>query len=100
VTLDLEYLGSVDSPFGDTRAGFSASTEISRKDWGLGWNVALEGGGFVVGDGPAEARLLGKSKVRYCTAIKRNDADGPCQGILAGVPFVDEVFRQLDCPHT
>ena len=50
VTLDLEYLGSVDSPFGDTRAGFSASTEINRKDWGLGWNVALEAGGVVVGD--------------------------------------------------
>ena len=50
VTLDLEYLGTVDSPFGDTRAGFSASAEISRKDWGLGWNVALEAGGVVVGD--------------------------------------------------
>ena len=50
VTLDLEYLGTIDSPFGDTRAGFSASTEISRKDWGLGWNVALEAGGVVVGD--------------------------------------------------
>ena len=50
VTLDLEYLGSVDSPFGDTRAGFSASAEISRKDWGLGWNMALEAGGVVVGD--------------------------------------------------
>jgi polyisoprenoid-binding protein YceI len=50
VTLDLEYLGTVDSPFGDTRAGFSASTEISRKDWGLNWNVALEAGGVVVGD--------------------------------------------------
>ena len=50
VRLDLEYLGSIDSPFGDTRAGFSASTEISRKDWGLGWNMALEAGGVVVGD--------------------------------------------------
>ena len=50
VTLDLEYLGTVASPWGDQRAGFSASTEISRKDWGLGWNVALEAGGVVVGD--------------------------------------------------
>ena len=50
VTLDLEYLGSVDSPFGDTRAGFSASAEISRKDWGLDFNMALEAGGVVVGD--------------------------------------------------
>jgi polyisoprenoid-binding protein YceI len=50
VTLDLEYLGTVASPWGDQRAGFSASTEISRKEWGLGWNVALEAGGVVVGD--------------------------------------------------
>ena len=50
VTLDLEYLGTIDSPFGDQRAGFSASTEISRKDWGLEWNMALEAGGVVVGD--------------------------------------------------
>jgi len=50
VTLDLEYLGTIASPFGDQRAGFSASTEISRKDWGLGWNMALEAGGVVVGD--------------------------------------------------
>jgi polyisoprenoid-binding protein YceI len=50
VTLDLEYLGTVASPWGDQRAGFSASTEISRKDWGLEWNLALEAGGVVVGD--------------------------------------------------
>ena len=50
VTLDLEYLGTIASPFGDQRAGFSASTEISRKDWGITFNMALEGGGVVVGD--------------------------------------------------
>ncbi len=50
VTLELEYLGTIASPFGDQRAGFSASTEISRKDWGLEWNMALEAGGVVVGD--------------------------------------------------
>jgi polyisoprenoid-binding protein YceI len=50
VTLDLEYLGTVESPWGDERSGFSASTEINRKDWGIGWNVALEAGGVVVGE--------------------------------------------------
>ena len=35
VTLDLEYLGTIASPWGDQRAGFSATAEISRKDWGL-----------------------------------------------------------------
>ncbi|KAF2738298.1 nicotinate-nucleotide diphosphorylase [Polyplosphaeria fusca] len=37
-------------------------------------------GGFVVGEEISEAKLLGKS-----------------EGIVAGVPFFDEVFRQLDC---
>jgi polyisoprenoid-binding protein YceI len=50
VTLDLEYLGTISSPWGDQRAGFSASTEVNRKDWGLEWNVALEAGGVVVSD--------------------------------------------------
>jgi len=50
VTLELEYLGTISSPWGDQRAGFSATTEVSRKDWGLEWNVVLEGGGVVVSD--------------------------------------------------
>ena len=50
VTLDLEYLGTVASPWGDQRAGFSATTEISRKEWGIEYNMALEAGGVVVGD--------------------------------------------------
>ena len=50
VSLNGEYLGSQVSPWGDTRVGFSAETEVSRKDWGLEWNLALETGGVVVGD--------------------------------------------------
>jgi polyisoprenoid-binding protein YceI len=38
------------SPFGDVRAGFSASAEINRKDFGIEFNMPLEGGGVVVGD--------------------------------------------------
>ncbi|NWJ98667.1 MAG: polyisoprenoid-binding protein, partial [Chloroflexi bacterium] len=47
VTLAAEYAGQVKSPFGDIRAGFSAHTSISRKDFGLSWNVALETGGVM-----------------------------------------------------
>jgi polyisoprenoid-binding protein YceI len=49
VTLKVEYAGQIASPFGDTRAGFSASTKINREDWGLTWNVAIEAGGVLVG---------------------------------------------------
>lgn len=50
VDFELEFEGVSPDPWGGTRAGFSAETEVSRKDWGLEWNMALETGGFVVGD--------------------------------------------------
>jgi polyisoprenoid-binding protein YceI len=50
VELDLEFDGVETDPWGGTRAGLTATTEISRKDFGLEWNAALETGGVVVGD--------------------------------------------------
>ena len=52
VTFELEYNGAAANPLanGAPAAGFSAETEISRKDFGLEWNVALETGGVLVGD--------------------------------------------------
>jgi len=50
VVLDVEYEGQAKSPWGTVSAGFSAQTKINRKEWGLNWNVALETGGWLVGD--------------------------------------------------
>jgi polyisoprenoid-binding protein YceI len=50
VTLDAEALGVNRSPYGFQVAGFSATTRINRKDFGLNWNMALEAGGVLVGD--------------------------------------------------
>lgn len=50
VVLETEYAGQAKSPWGTTSAGFSAKTAISRKEWGLEWNAALETGGVLVGD--------------------------------------------------
>jgi polyisoprenoid-binding protein YceI len=50
VTLEVEGGEQVKDPWGGTRTGFSAKTQVNRKDFGLTWNVALEAGGFVVGD--------------------------------------------------
>jgi polyisoprenoid-binding protein YceI len=50
VVLDFEYAGQAKTPWGTTSAGFNASTKINRKDWNLNWNVALETGGWLVGD--------------------------------------------------
>lgn len=50
VALDAEFNGKGKNPWGKFSAGFSATTTINRKDWGLEWNVALETGGWLVGD--------------------------------------------------
>lgn len=50
VTFDLEFGGLATDPWGNQKAGFEATTEINRKDWGLEWNVALEGGGMLVSE--------------------------------------------------
>lgn len=49
VVLDAEFEGVGADPWGGVRAGFSATTEIDREDYGLTWNAALETGGVVVG---------------------------------------------------
>ena len=50
VDFELEFNGVSPDPMGGIRAGFSAKAEISRKDWGLEYNMVLETGGVVVGD--------------------------------------------------
>lgn len=49
VTLAVEFAGVESDPWGNTRAGFSARTEIDREDYGLTWNQPLAGGGVLVG---------------------------------------------------
>jgi polyisoprenoid-binding protein YceI len=49
VTLDATFEGVGKDPWGHQRAGFTASTEIDRRDWGLEWNQTLETGGVLVG---------------------------------------------------
>lgn len=51
ITLDVE--GSADEikdPWGNQRIGLSATTKLSRKEFGLTWNTALEAGGVMIGD--------------------------------------------------
>ncbi|MEP7054396.1 MAG: YceI family protein [Actinomycetota bacterium] len=50
VEFAITFLGSSADPFGNSRTGFEGTAEISRKDFGLTWNVALETGGFLVSD--------------------------------------------------
>lgn len=48
VTLDCTYEGQGKDPWGNEKAGFTATTKIDRREWGLQWNQALETGGILV----------------------------------------------------
>ena len=50
VVFDVHAVPIGKDPWGNHRWGFSAETSINRKDFGLNWNVALETGGWLVGD--------------------------------------------------
>jgi polyisoprenoid-binding protein YceI len=48
VTLQVEYLGHVADPWGGQRSIFTAHGILNREDWGLTWNMPLDGGGLLV----------------------------------------------------
>ncbi|MBJ7359945.1 YceI family protein [Nocardioides sp.] len=50
VTIVFEQTGSAQDPFGNVRVGFEGDVTVSRKDWGLTWNAALETGGVLVSE--------------------------------------------------
>jgi polyisoprenoid-binding protein YceI len=54
VSLEVEYNGVGQDPWGNQRVGFHAKGEVNREDFGLTWNQALETGGVLVGK---EARI-------------------------------------------
>lgn len=50
VRLDVDFGGVVVDPYGQTKAGLTATGKISRKEFGLVWNSVTEAGNVVVGD--------------------------------------------------
>ncbi len=48
IELDCVFAGRGNDPWGKERAGFSASAELDRRDWGLKWNQTIETGGVLV----------------------------------------------------
>lgn len=49
VKFAVTYGGTVKDPWGNTKAGFKATTTINRLEYGLKWNTLTEAGGAVVG---------------------------------------------------
>lgn len=50
IVLDVVYLGEGKDPWGNRRSGFTATTTLNRKDFGITWNEALESGGLLLGE--------------------------------------------------
>jgi polyisoprenoid-binding protein YceI len=50
VTLDVEFEGVAKDPWGNTKAGFTITGKVNRKDWDLNWNAPLETGGVLLGE--------------------------------------------------
>ncbi len=50
ITLNVEYGGTMQDPYGNTKAGFEISGKINRHDFGLKWNAVTEAGSVVVGE--------------------------------------------------
>jgi polyisoprenoid-binding protein YceI len=50
ISLQVEFNGVSEDPWGGTRAGFSASTTINRKDWGIDFNIPFGGDKALLGD--------------------------------------------------
>ena len=50
ITIPFEFEGAAKDPFGNQRVGFEGSATINRRDYGVTWNAALEGGGVLVSD--------------------------------------------------
>jgi len=50
ITIPVEFLGFAKDPWGSQRAGFTLSTTLNRKDYGINWNKALDNGGYLLSD--------------------------------------------------
>ena len=50
IVLDVQLLGVAKDPWGNTRAAFTATTKINRKDFGVSYNQTLEAGGLMIGE--------------------------------------------------
>lgn len=67
VTVHVEFGGIVVDPYGQTKAGFTINTKISRKEFGLMWNAVTEAGQVVVSD---DIKVLGEIQLIKDTATE------------------------------
>jgi polyisoprenoid-binding protein YceI len=50
ISIDFEHTGTAKDPYGNLRAGFDGKAKLTRSDFGISYNAALETGGVLVSD--------------------------------------------------
>lgn len=50
IVIDVTYNGTIDDPWGNTKAGFKVKANINRNDWGLKYNSVMDTGGMLIGE--------------------------------------------------
>jgi polyisoprenoid-binding protein YceI len=85
VTFDVEYLGTTPGMRGGRHVGFTAMAKVNRKDWGLNWNIALEAGGWLVGDDIKLEIDVAGDEVAVATSAEAQakDTESPAAGAAA-----------------
>jgi polyisoprenoid-binding protein YceI len=72
ITVDVEFGGIVVDPYGQTKAGFTVSGKIKRKDFGLVWDAVTEAGQIVVSD---EIKIHGEIQLIKIQPLQAHEAD-------------------------
>lgn len=50
VTVDFDFMGVAEDPFGNERVGLEGSVTVNRKDWNIDFDVPLKTGGLLVSE--------------------------------------------------
>ena len=69
VSFQAEHIGQAISPYGQTVAGFEGSLSLNREDFGLTWNMAVEGGGVLVGKDVRISLAVEAARVEETAAV-------------------------------
>src|SRR3954451_20034725 len=97
VVFGVEFLGTTQNFKGTRHACFAARATVNRKDWGLNWNMALETGGWLVGD---EIRLdieVAADEIAAPAAAETAAAYPEDRSGIAGSRGAPRPHRRLSC---
>ncbi len=61
LTIEVKHLGTIQDPWGNTKAGFKITGTIDRGLWGLKYNSVMDNGGVMIGE---EVSIVGNIELK------------------------------------